>query len=137
MFSVLFNSALCLLFSTLHSSMSYPTISSAPSFDAVILKIPVPQPQSNTRLLCRSMLRSSEITSLVVSCVPVPNACLASIPILITSLPTISIAESLLFLASYMMILLLILMGLKPFFSHSSFQFCSSSSVVIKVIEAS
>ena len=54
------------LFSTLHSSISIPITSLAPSFFDKIANIPVPHPISNTRLLKKSTENISLQTNLVV-----------------------------------------------------------------------
>ena len=56
------------------SSMSYASISPAPRYFAAILKTPEPVPTSIIDSLPRISFSSAKRASLVVGCVPVPNA---------------------------------------------------------------
>ena len=55
-------------------SISHAKASAAPSFAAVIARIPLPQPTSSTLSPPCMYFSSIAAQSLVVSCVPVPNA---------------------------------------------------------------
>ena len=103
----------------------------APSFAAAMDSIPVPHPQSSMRPFSRSCLCfiSSAITILVVWCVPVPNACFASMPIVITPGASSCASSSVpVCRASYITILPFMLIGSNPESSQAEFQSASSMS---------
>ncbi len=128
-FSRLFSLALCIVLLTLHSSISYPYAATAPHFAAVTDKIPVPHPQSSTRLSCNVIFSNSSTIILVVLCVPVPNAWHASIVISMGYDLSEGCFKSCIIHWSP------IIIGLNPPFSHSSFQFLSITSSVSKEME--
>ena len=126
-------SALWRVLSALHSSMSYATASAAPHFNAVMARIPVPQPQSSTLLPFRSISSNAPTIIWVVSCVPVPKALRAWIPMVMgDGCWVLGVGDGC--KTSYITSLSPILIGAKPSScSQVSFQSLSSTSSVSKV----